>query len=465
MARDGGLADRLRELEKLHASLRAMTATLDLGELVRTVLETIKSVTTPEALSLLLFDPERDELVFAASEMLCERTLVGRPVAAADGQPGADGHKLSVAIRGGDRSLGVLELRDRWDGLPFDDSDRARAEAVAAQLAVTLDPRTIAHDTEALQAVFSRIAVTVASHSTILMLHDEHGRELVFSSSRVLQPGVIDGVRLRSGQGIAGWVAQHRESVTIDDVAADPRHDPTLARRTGLIARTMVCVPLIHRGTLLGVIQVINKMGGVPFGPDEVRLVESLASQAAIAIANAQLYRQVELASLTDDLTGLGNTRRFNTFLASALERGGPLSLLVLDLDELKGIVDTFGHLVGSRAIATVGRLIAECVRPGDMAARFGGDEFVVVLPGTSRAAATEVAERIRCAVAACARPDGMDINISALTASVGVATFPEDATSSADLFRAADRAMYRVKFDGKNGVGVCGAGAVAHPS
>src|SRR5262249_58773174 len=82
MASDGALADRLRELEKLHASLHAMTATLDLGELVRTVLETIKSVTTPEALSLLLFDPERDELVFAASETLCERTLVGRPVAA-----------------------------------------------------------------------------------------------------------------------------------------------------------------------------------------------------------------------------------------------------------------------------------------------------------------------------------------------------------------------------------------------
>ena len=458
MASDGGLADRLRELEKLHASLRAMTATLDLGELVRTVLDTIKGVTTPEALSLLLFDPERDELVFAASETLCERTLVGRAAAAEERQPGGGGNRLSVAIRGSDRSLGVLELRDRWDGLPFDDADRARAEAVAAQLAVTLDPKTIAHDTEALQAVFTRIAVTVASHSTVLMLNDEQGRELVFSSSRVLRPGVIDGVRLHSGQGIAGWVAQHRESVTVDDVTADPRHDPTLARQTGLIARTMVCVPLIHRGSLLGVIQVINKIGGAPFGPDEARLVESLASQAAIAIAHAQLYRQVEVASLTDDLTGLGNTRRFNTVLAAALERGGPVSLLVLDLDELKGIVDTFGHLVGSRAIATVGRLIAESVRPGDMAARFGGDEFVVVLPGTSRAVATEIAERIRSAVAACSRPDGMDIDISVLTASVGVATFPEDATNSADLFRAADRAMYRVKFDGKNGVGVCAA-------
>jgi diguanylate cyclase (GGDEF)-like protein len=458
MASDGGLADRLRELEKLHASLRAMTATLDLGELVRTVLEAIKSVTSPEALSLLFFDPERDELVFAASETLREQTLVGRPVAAPVSEPGLQPTRLAVAIRGSDRALGLLELRDRWDRLPFDDADRARAETVAAELAATLDPATIAHDADALQAVFARIAAAVPSHTSQLVLHDERGRELVFSSSRVLRPGVVDGVRLRSGQGIAGWVARHRETVNIDDVAADPRHDSTLARRTGLVARAMICVPLLHRGALLGVIQVINKVGGTRFGADDVRLVESLASQAAIAIAHAQLYHRVEVASLTDDLTGLGNTRRFDAVFPAAISRGGPVSLLMLDLDELKGIVDYYGHLVGSRTIATVGRLIGEQVRPGDMAARFGGDEFVVVLPATPRATAAEVAERIRAAVAACTRPDGMDADISALTASIGVATFPDDAANAADLFRAADRAMYRIKFGGKNGVGVGGA-------
>src|SRR5262249_30393846 len=163
--------------------------------------------------------------------------------------------------------------------------------------------------------------------------------------------------RLRAGQGIAGWVARHREAVCVDDVATDPRHDPTLARRTGLIPRTMICVPLVHRDTLVGVLQAINKVGGTRFTQDAARLVQSLASQAAIAIANAQLYRRVEVASLTDDLTGLGNTRRFNAVLPTALAHGGPVSLLVLDLDEQKGIVDRHGHLVGSRTIATVGRL------------------------------------------------------------------------------------------------------------
>jgi hypothetical protein len=144
MASDGDLADRLRELEKLHASLRAMSATLDLGELVRTVLDAIKSVTTPEGLSLLLHDPERDELVFAASETLGEETLVGRPAAPAR-EPGLEPERLAVAIPRDGRRIGLLELRERWDGRPFDEADRARAEAFATELATTVRSTPSSH--------------------------------------------------------------------------------------------------------------------------------------------------------------------------------------------------------------------------------------------------------------------------------------------------------------------------------
>jgi GGDEF domain-containing protein len=234
----------------------------------------------------------------------------------------------------------------------------------------------------------------------------------VFRTSHALEPGVIDGVRLRTDRGIAGWVAQHREALRLEDASADPRHDPTLARRTGLVPRSMLCVPLLHRERLLGVVQVINRLDGGAFTEDQLRLVRALADHAAIAIANAQLYREVELASLTDDLTGLGNTRTFHRVLPSLLVSRLPVSLLVLDLDHLKAVVDTYGHLVGSRTIATVGRLIAAELRPGDVAARFGGDEFVVVLPATDTDAARVLAERIRESVAACARPDGLDVDI-----------------------------------------------------
>lgn len=450
------LEHRLHDLEVLYESLRAITATLDLGELVRAVLDTIKRVTKPEGVSLLLHDPERAELVFAASETLCEETLAGGAPTHVRRAEEPQAHRLALALRRGEEQVGTLVLRDRHDGRAFDDEDRRRVEVVACELAETAEPATIGHDAAALEAAFARVTAAVRARTIVLVLYDR-GRELVFTSSRVLRPGIVDGARLRLDQGIAGWVATHRQPLHLDDASTDPRHDATLAHRTGLVPHSMICVPLVHRDVLHGVIQVINKVDGSNFTADEVRLVEALAGQAAIAIAHAQLHRQVEIASLTDDLTGLGNTRRFNAVLPALLALGGPVSLIVLDLDGLKQIVDRYGHQVGSRAIATVGRLIGQHLRPGDMAARYGGDEFVLVLPQTTTVAARLMAESIRGAIAGCQTPDGLAVDIGDLTASVGVATHPTHAHDAESLFRAADQAMYRIKFGGKNGVGVAG--------
>lgn len=444
----------LQELEELYDALAALTSTLDLAELLRTAFDRIRRLTACEALSLLLYDPERDELVFAASETLSEDTLVGWPPLAARAVA-ADMPAISAPLIRDDQPLGTIELRAPLDGAPFDDGDTARLRAVAAQIAPSIDVTTLPHDDAALQALFHRIAAAVPSHMTILTVHDAHGRELTFTSSLIRQSGTVDGVRLRLDQGIAGWVARERTALRLDDASADPRHDPTLARRTGLVPHSMLCVPLLYRDRLLGVVQLINKFDGSGFTADELRLVQALAHHAAVAIANAQLYRRVEQASLTDDLTGLSNTRHFNAVLPAVLTRGGPVSLLLFDLDALKAVVDQHGHLVGSRTIATVGRLVASQLRPGDLGARFGGDEFVIVLPATTTAVARELGEAIRRAVEACATPDGMQVDISRITASVGVASAPEHAHDAESLFRAADTAMYRVKNGGKNGVAV----------
>jgi diguanylate cyclase (GGDEF)-like protein len=240
-------------------------------------------------------------------------------------------------------------------------------------------------------------------------------------------------------------------------VANDPRHERKIGEQASLVARTMMCVPMISKDRLRGVIQVINKLGGEKFEEDELRLTERLAEHAAIAIENASLYRQAYIASITDDLTGLGNTRRFHQVLAEAIARGGELSLLVLDLDHFKEVVDRYGHLLGSRTIADFGRRIGSRLRPGDFAARFGGDEFVVLLPATGAEEAHGIADSLRAEIEACARLEGEDVDLTAVTASVGVAVHPTHGADSSALFRAADAAMYEAKRRGRNQVVVAG--------
>src|SRR5262245_48623180 len=201
MSPQGQLEHRLHDLEVLYESLRSITATLDLGELVRAVLDTIKRVTKPEGVSLLLHDTERGELVFAASETLCEETLAGGTPTHVRHTGASEAARLAVALRRGEEQVGTLVLRDRHDGRPFDDDDRKRAEVVAGELAATVDSGTIAHDSAALEAAFTRVAAAVRARTTVLVLYDDRGRELVFTSSRVLRPGIIDGVRLKLDQG------------------------------------------------------------------------------------------------------------------------------------------------------------------------------------------------------------------------------------------------------------------------
>jgi diguanylate cyclase (GGDEF)-like protein len=116
-------------------------------------------------------------------------------------------------------------------------------------------------------------------------------------------------------------------------------------------------------------------------------------------------------------------------------------------------VVDSYGHLVGSRTIAQIGRMIGRLIRPGDVAARFGGDEFVIAMPDTDAVSAVRLADGIRQAIEACHWLEGEDVDLSGVTASFGVATFPDNAQDAESLFRAADAAMYSVKRSTKNRV------------
>jgi diguanylate cyclase (GGDEF)-like protein len=476
--------NREHDLEALNEIAKALTSTLQLSEIMRIVLARIKTLTFAEAISLLLHDADRNELVFSATETLRESTFggghrSGGGVAAWVARMGmgtivndpdedtrcggslnvlapCEGrHLMAVPLKRDDTVVGVIELADRYDGEPFAEDDLRTVEKLAAEIAATIDPESLSRDGSRVRSILAEVAAAVPSQGASLLLYDPSGRSLVFSGSRRLQPGVVDGLRMSVDRGIAGWVARHRQALRLDDASEDPRHDKAIGSETNFSPHGMLCVPVVSKNQLLGVIQVINRIGGGSFDDDELRLVQILADHAAIAIENASLYRQAELASLTDDLTGLSNSRHLNQYLPGQIRRGARLALLVLDFDNFKQVVDRYGHLVGSQTIGHIGRLIGRMIRPGDFAARFGGDEFVVILPDTSITSAVDFAERLRAQIDACTQLDGRDIDLSGVTASIGVAVFPEHAADADGLLHAADAAMYVVKRGGKNGVAV----------
>jgi diguanylate cyclase (GGDEF)-like protein len=199
---------------------------------------------------------------------------------------------------------------------------------------------------------------------------------------------------------------------------------------------------------------------------DEDRMTAvSLASHAVVALDNARLHRIVERQALVDGLTGLANRRQCEETLASELARlqrfGGPLALVVADLDWFKDVNDRYGHPSGDAVLREFAALLQETVRDVDMAGRWGGEEFLLILPGTDLAGGAQVAERIRVALAGriVLSADGSPIPV---TASFGVAATPP-ATTAAELFSAADTALYEAKRNGKNRVETAPE-AVTHP-
>jgi diguanylate cyclase (GGDEF)-like protein len=222
-------------------------------------------------------------------------------------------------------------------------------------------------------------------------------------------------------------------------------------------------------------IEVPLSAGEVTFGSlllfgddfeDEDRMTAvSLASHAVVALDNARLHRIVERQALVDGLTGLANRRQCEETLASELARlerfGGPLALVVADLDWFKDVNDRYGHPSGDAVLREFAQLLNETVRDVDLAGRWGGEEFLLILPGTDLAGGAQVAERVRLALAGriVLSADGSPIPV---TASFGVAATPP-ASTAAELFSAADAALYEAKRNGKNRVEVAPE-AVAHP-
>ncbi len=227
-------------------------------------------------------------------------------------------------------------------------------------------------------------------------------------------------------------------------------------KRKGSKSGPYLGVPVIMDSKVLGVLELYNNSGGRDFDNNDACMVAKFADLAAHAVDNIGLQQRLEELVITDDLTKLFNTRHLNRSLEAEVHRSmrysTSVSLIFMDLDHFKNVNDVHGHLIGSKLLAEIGQLLMEQLRSLDVVARYGGDEFVVLLPQTELEGAMVIAERIRVRIeeSSFLKKEGMDFKV---TASFGVASFPETAGSKEELIKIADDSMYNVKKNTRNGV------------
>jgi diguanylate cyclase (GGDEF)-like protein len=328
---------------------------------------------------------------------------------------------------------------------------------VAKALTSSLDLDSI------LQTIMEKMAEYFRPDTWSLLMVDEEPNELYFAIAVGSAAETLKDLRLKVGEGIAGWVAKHGERLIVPDVYTDPRFAKRIDEMTQWETRSIICVPVRSKLRVLGVIQLVNvNMEG--FGDQELFFLQSLCDYAAIAIENARSVEKIQELTITDDCTGLYNARHLYKTLETEVYRSSrfnyEFTVLFIDLDHFKQVNDTHGHLIGSKLLAEIGYLIKAQLRLIDYAFRYGGDEFVVLLPQTGKDSALVVARRLRDSLRTSmfCQEEGLNLNVRA---SIGVATYPHDAKTPHDIIRQADQMMYQVKNTTRDNIGIAQRGVM----
>lgn len=210
----------------------------------------------------------------------------------------------------------------------------------------------------------------------------------------------LRGLKLPKGEGIAGWVSETGKPVIVRDVNKDSRFSSRVDNFTGFQTNSIIGVPLIADQKVFGVIELINKLDGGSFTPFELKVLTTIADFAAIAIEKAYYLRALKKMATVDPVTGAHNRASFEHNYYREVEicrrYETPLSFLMVDVDDFKKINDTYGHPAGDAVLRNLVELLCECVRKVDMVFRYGGDEFVILLPSTTKEQAVKARQRIK---------------------------------------------------------------------
>jgi len=284
-----------------------------------------------------------------------------------------------------------------------------------------------------------------------LLLYDRRKR-LTFRLIQGINQEKLKGISLNRGQGIAGTVAETGESILVGDVSTDPRHYEGIDDLVGFTTKSIIAVPIRIGKRILGVIELVNKLGDETFTGRDLALLTTLADFTAVGIQNANYLRRLRGLTTSDQLTGAKNSRFLDAMLSREIQRGKlsgvPVSVIFADLDDLKPVNDTHGHLAGDRLLHAFVRFLEQHIRPVDRVCRYAGDEFVVVCPACDRAECVALEQSIRDALLrARFRLGDSEIRLSA---SLGSASFPEHGQTVAELIHQADQEMYSRKREKK---------------
>ncbi len=313
-----------------------------------------------------------------------------------------------------------------------------------------------------LRTILDNSAELLKAEQGSLMLLDHETDDLLLKVKKGIVDGVAETLRINRGEGIAGKVAERGEAMLVENVENDPRTNQKNRRQYK--THSFISVPLKIDDHVIGVLNLSDKISGAVFNEEDLHLIQSFATHAAIVMERNVFFNaseRLKKLTITDSLTGLLNRRylyeRLKDEVARSERHGHVLSLLMLDLDGFKYCNDTFGHLLGDRTLKTVAETLLNTVRSMDVVARVGGDEFMVILPETSESMAKDIAERMRDNIAKqVVLPEDAARPVACmLTASIGIVCYPNHGKTLELLLEHVDKALYRAKNRGKNTVEV----------
>ena len=297
---------------------------------------------------------------------------------------------------------------------------------------------------ESMEVMADGLRALVPFSDCALFLWDRENRKARCRWSAGRSAGALTGLTLDAGQGAAGLAIDRGQATVTDDVSAE---FPAGGRDQAYPNSALAC-PLVANDTLVGAIVLYHERAGF-FGDDHVRVTKQIAEQAGAVLANALVFEQAQEESVTDPLTGLPNTRLMDTHMNRELARSerqaSPVSVLLIDCDNLKTVNDTLGHQVGDLVLCEIAGVLRNAIRPYDVCARYGGDEFVVALSNCGLKEAETKGRELQQAIEAhsLVAPRGGRVRCSI---SFGAASFPIDGPSYKALLAAADSRMYADK-------------------